>query len=46
MDNEFTRRLEREGMKGIANFLQAILKSIEDLRKEIIELKKIVKAKK
>lgn len=40
MNNEFTRRLEREGMKGIALILQAVLKSLEEIKDEIQELKR------
>lgn len=43
--NEFTRRLEREGKQAVAKYLEAILHSIEELRKEFILLKKEVKAR-
>jgi hypothetical protein len=40
MDNEFTKRLEREGLRSISKFLQAILKSLDDIKNEVQELKR------
>lgn len=46
MDNEFTQRLQKEGMREVAKYLQAVLKSIEEMREQIIELKKKIEASK
>lgn len=32
MDNEFTRRLNQEGNKAIANYLEAIFHSLEEIK--------------
>lgn len=40
MDNEFTQRLQREGIKGVARYLQAILKKLEAIQEQLADIKK------
>ncbi len=38
--NSFEATLNKEGMRAVAKYLQAILKEVQDLRTEVAEIKR------
>lgn len=45
MDNRFTQTLEKEGTRAIAKYLQALLHSVQELKDQMIDLKKQISTK-